>query len=82
MAAEPELGGHEGALDLIGLNHYHASQWEALTEQRLAWHLHDARRMPLSRLLAEAWQRYRRPLVLAETGHVGAGRAAWLDEVA
>ncbi|MBK1612073.1 hypothetical protein CKO44_01125 [Rubrivivax gelatinosus] len=80
--AEPELGGHEGALDLIGLNHYHASQWEALTEQRLAWHLHDARRMPLSRLLAEAWQRYRRPLVLAETGHVGAGRAAWLDEVA
>lgn len=79
---EPELGGGEEALDWLGFNHYHSSQWEAGTEQRLAWHLRDPRRVPLHQLLEEAWQRYRRPLLLAETGHVGMGRAAWLHEVA
>ncbi len=81
-AAEPELGGDPGALDLLGVNHYHSSQWEVGTERRLAWHLRDPRRMPLAALLDEAWQRYRRPLVLAETGHIGLGRANWFNEVA
>ena len=79
---EPALGGHPAALDLIGVNHYHGGQWEVLTEKRLAWHLDDPRRCPLASLLAEVWRRYRRPLVIAETGHFGAGRAEWLDEVA
>ncbi len=79
---EPGLGGHERALDWLGFNHYHSSQWEAQTEKRLAWHLRDPRRLPVSALLLEAFQRYRRPLVLAETGHVGMGRAAWLHEMA
>ncbi len=79
---EPGLGGHERALDWLGFNHYHSSQWEAQTEKRLAWHLRDPRRQPVSALLLQAFQRYRRPLVLAETGHVGMGRAAWLHEMA
>ena len=79
---EPELGGHEGALDWLGFNHYHSSQWEAQTERRLAWHLRDPRRQPLGTLLQEAWLRYRRPLLIAETGHVGMGRSAWLHDVA
>ena len=79
---EPELGGHPAALDWLGLNHYHSSQWEAGTEQRLSWHRRDARRQPLSGLLQEVWLRYRRPLLLAETSHVGMGRDAWLHEVA
>ncbi|MEN3112754.1 hypothetical protein ACFONG_18955 [Uliginosibacterium paludis] len=78
----PELGGSPEALDLIGINHYHDGQWEALTEKRLHWHERDPRRRPLSGFLADNWQRYGRPLILAETGHFGAGRAAWLDEVA
>lgn len=80
--AEPELGGHAAALDLIGVNYYHSGQWEVKTERRLWWHLRDPRRRALSALLGDAWRRYRRPLVIAETGHIGAGRAAWLHEVA
>ena len=80
--AEPGLGGRPDALDLVGVNHYHSGQWEVGTELRLWWHRGDPRRRPLSELLADAWQRYRRPLVVAETGHVGSGRAAWLHDVA
>ncbi|MDQ7990813.1 MAG: hypothetical protein REI09_14360 [Candidatus Dactylopiibacterium sp.] len=78
----PELGGTPAALDLIGVNHYHNGQWEAVTGQPLHWHLYDPRRRPLSALLRETWDRYERPLILAETGHVGAGRALWLADVA
>lgn len=79
---EPELGGSPAALDLIGINHYHASQWEVTTEKHLSWHLRDRRRLPLGSLIEEAWLRYKQPLLIAETGHVGAGRADWLNEVA
>lgn len=79
---EPHLGGHPGALDWLGLNHYHTSQWEVPSDERLEWHLRDPRRQPLSVLLGDVWQRYDRPLVVAETGHVGVGRAAWLHEAA
>ena len=79
---EPELGGSPNAVDLMGFNHYHSSQWELRSERRLAWHLQDPRRRPLGQLLFDAWQRYRKPQLLAETGHVGSGRAAWLHDVA
>jgi hypothetical protein len=79
---QPELGGTPDALDIVGVNHYHSGQWEVGTERRLAWHLHDPRRMAFSTLLQEAWQRYRRPLVVAETSHVGSGRALWLADIA
>jgi UDP-galactopyranose mutase len=78
--AEPQLGGSPDALDLIGVNYYHSGQWEVGTERRLYWHEHDPRRRRLSDLLDEVWQRYRRPLILAETSHVGSGRAAWLND--
>jgi beta-glucosidase/6-phospho-beta-glucosidase/beta-galactosidase len=79
---EPQLGGHAGALDWLGMNHYHSSQWEVPGEKRLAWHRRDPRRQPLSSLLHDVWRRYNRPMVIAETGHLGVGRAAWLHEVA
>ncbi|WP_343628271.1 beta-glucosidase [Roseateles sp.] len=79
---EPGLGGGEDALDWIGLNHYHSSQWEVPSEKRLAWHLGDPRRMPLSELLRQVWERYGKPLIVAETGHIGRGRADWLLDVA
>jgi protoporphyrinogen oxidase/glycosyltransferase involved in cell wall biosynthesis len=79
---EPGLGGCRDALDLIGVNHYHSGQWEVGTEQRLRWHECDPRRRPLSELLRTTWARYRRPLILAETSHVGSGRADWLHDVA
>lgn len=79
---EPELGGDADALDVLGLNHYHSSQWETPGEKRLSWHLRDPRRMPMADLLEGVWRRYRRPLIVAETGHIGVGRGAWLQEVA
>jgi hypothetical protein len=79
---EPGLGGTPGALDLVGVNHDHSGQWEAVTEERLAWHRGDPRRRPFAAMLADAWRRYDRPLVVAETSHVGEGRAAWLDGIA
>lgn len=78
----PELGGHPQALDLIGVNHYHSGQWEVITERRLHWHLGDPRRRPLREMLRSVWQRYARPLVIAETSHIGDGRVAWLDDIA
>ena len=79
---EPQLGGGVHALDLIGVNHYHNSQWQVPGDQRLWWHLRDPRRAPFADLLGAAWQRYQRPLIVAETSHFGDGRAAWLDEIA
>jgi len=78
----PELGGSPEAVDWLGANHYHSSQWEIVSEKRLSWSDRDPRRAQFSTLLAAAWKRYGRPLIVAETGHFGAGRAQWLDDVA
>ena len=78
----PELGGHEGALDLLGVNHYHNGQFETSTLRELSWEPRDSRRVGLASLLAQAHVRYRRPLLVAETSHVGVGRGRWLREIA
>jgi hypothetical protein len=78
----PELGGSPRYLDLIGINYYHSNQWEHGSNARLHWHLRDPRRLPFEALAREVWLRYERPLLVAETGHVGEGRAEWLDDVA
>jgi hypothetical protein len=79
---EPQLGGTPQMLDILGVNHYHSSQWEVPSERRLAWHLGDPRRAPFDRLLDAAWRRYQRPLVVAETSHIGGGRAQWVADMA
>lgn len=78
----PELGGAPRYLDLIGVNYYHDNQWEQGSNRRLYWHLGDSRRLPLHRMLQQVWQRYQRPLLLAETSHVGSGRGRWILEIA
>lgn len=76
----PQLGGREHHLDLLGVSHYLSSQFyyagprhpgKMINPQAAEW-----RR--LSDLLSELGRRYACPLVLAATGHDGAGRAAWL----
>ncbi|WP_347116301.1 glycosyltransferase [Leclercia sp. S52] len=79
---EPELGGHPRYLDLIGANYYHDNQWITGNNQRLAWHLGDRRRRRLHEMLQELYERYHRPILLAETSHVGSGRGAWINDVA
>ncbi|KQV82490.1 amine oxidase [Massilia sp. Root351] len=79
---QPELGGAPRYVDLIGGNYYHSNQWESGTNLRLWWHLGEPRRLPLHCILMEYQQRYGRPLLLAETSHVGSGRGAWAREMA
>jgi len=78
----PELGGAPRYLDLLGVNYYHSNQWETGSNLRLWWHLDDRRRMPLHIMLKQLQQRYQRPIVLAETSHVGSGRGVWIRDIA
>jgi hypothetical protein len=79
---DPELGGREDYLDLVGVNFYHANQWEHPGDKTIFWHHtpRDPRWRPLHALLKEAQAAYRRPLFIAETSHVGIGRPAWARE--
>lgn len=79
----PELGGAEKYVSLMGVNYYSLNQWEEPGGRHLRWDGRplDERWRPLRFLLEEAWQRYRRPLFIAETSHYGAGRAAWLRQM-
>ncbi|MXP56776.1 glycosyltransferase [Pantoea sp. Mhis] len=79
---EPELGGDPRYLDIIGANYYHNNQWIINSpKQKLEWHLGDSRRIPLHEMLSNLFKRYRRPILLSETSHVGSGRAAWLNHI-
>jgi beta-glucosidase/6-phospho-beta-glucosidase/beta-galactosidase len=81
--AAPELGGDPRYLDLLGVNFYHANQFE-YPDRRLRWEdePRDGRWVPLHQLLAEVHGRYGRPLVITETSHFGGGRARWIREIA
>ena len=80
---EPQLGGAEKYLDIVGVNFYAANEWEVPGGRKLNWDAgsDDPRWMPLHKLLAEVAGRYQRPLFIAETSHYGIGRAPWLAEV-
>ncbi len=80
---EPGLGGHPRYLDVLGINFYHDNQWEHPGARRLGWSFKplDERWLPLHRLLAETYRRYRRPVFVGETSHFGSGRAAWLRDI-
>ncbi len=81
---QPELGGKPGYLDIVGANFYHGNEWEIEGNGRLRWEdePRDERWMPFSEMLREIWERYRRPLYVAETSHIGVGRAKWILEIA
>ena len=74
----PQIGGAEDVLDVVGLNYYPQNQWEHFGGPLAP---DDPRRRPLSEMLAEVASRYRRPLVLAETGVEGDARPGWLADV-
>ena len=75
----PQLGGDPRYLDVLGLNFYPNNQWilDGPTVER-----GSPLYRPLREILREAWERYGRPLVLAETGAQDGARAAWLRYVA
>lgn len=75
----PQLGGDPRYLDVLGLNYYPNNQWilNGPTIERGA-----PLYRPLREILREAWERYGRPLILAETGAQDGARAPWLRYVA
>ncbi|MXP67984.1 glycosyltransferase family 1 protein (plasmid) [Pantoea sp. Aalb] len=78
---EPQLGGKRRYLDIIGANYYHNNQWFTLSKRPLDWHLGDSRRFPLHKMLSNLSKRYKQPILIAETSHVGSGRSAWLSHI-
>ena len=76
---EPELGGEERFLDVIGVNYYVHNQW-----------IHEGRvlvpsrpqHLPVRFMLREIYRKYRRPLFIAETGIEDYARPAWLRYMA
>jgi beta-glucosidase/6-phospho-beta-glucosidase/beta-galactosidase len=73
--AQPELGGREGYLDVIGVNYYIHNQfvWEG---QMIV--PSDPRYRHASQMLEEIYRRYGRPIFVAETGIEDDTRPAWL----
>jgi hypothetical protein len=75
----PALGGAPKYLDIVGVNYYPDNQF--MLDGSTIEH-GDVRYRPFSSMLNETWQRYRRPMLVAETGCEGERRAAWLRYVA
>lgn len=76
---DPDLGGADDIVDIMGLNFYPHNQWE-LGGGTIG--LGDFRFTPLHLLLLDYHERYGgRPLFIAETGAEGCARAAWLHYV-
>jgi hypothetical protein len=74
----PELGGRPDYLDIIGVNFYPHNQW--YLNGPTIWH-GDPLYRPLRDILSETYQRYQRPLFIAETGAEGERRVPWLRYV-
>jgi beta-glucosidase/6-phospho-beta-glucosidase/beta-galactosidase len=75
---EPELGGRREYLDIVGVNFYSDNQWYYGGPTIPLGH-HAYR--PLQEMLAEWFQRYGRPMLIAETGAEGSARPSWLHYV-
>jgi len=72
---KPELGGAEKYLDIIGINFYDHNQWilggSFITQD-------NPRYKAFREIVQEVYQRYQRPLFIAETGIEDEARPAWL----
>jgi hypothetical protein len=83
----PELGGGEDYLDLIGVNFYPHNQWYYnLKNFRRVRKFRPVRRTnplyrPFREMLREVYERYQRPLFIAETGAEGKPRRGWFRYV-
>lgn len=71
----PELGGAPEHLDIIGVNYYFNNQWRYQSGRRI-FRGHPEYR-PFHNILLEYWQRYSRPILIAETGIENEARAEW-----
>ena len=70
----PELGGREDLIDIIGVNYYIHNQFIWAGPGIVP---SDPRYRHVSVMLQEVYERYRRPVFVAETGIEGDTRPAW-----
>lgn len=76
---EPSLGGNEDCLDILGLNYYFHNQWRHPNRRKIPRGHKEYR--PLHEILNEFHERYRRPMLIAETGIEDNERAGWFRYV-
>jgi beta-glucosidase/6-phospho-beta-glucosidase/beta-galactosidase len=81
---EPELGGRPEFLDIIGINYYRHNQQFAMDDggeepsfETIS--LESTERLPLATVLREVHDRYRRPMIITETGSYEGHRPTWWD---
>jgi hypothetical protein len=77
--AQPELGGKENYLDIIGVNYYDRNQW--WNHGKTIWR-HEPEFRPFREILAEVYNRYQRPMFISETGTEDLDRPGWLTYIA
>lgn len=81
---QPEIGGSPGFLDIIGVNYYYYNQWILAEEPEIPGErleMSDSRYRPFREILREVYERYRRPIFIAETGTENEERPQWLRYV-
>lgn len=71
----PDLGGRPEYLDIVGVNYYWNNQWVHHGEPLERSH---PRYRPFAMMLGDVYERYGRPLFVAETSIEGQPRPAWL----
>jgi beta-glucosidase/6-phospho-beta-glucosidase/beta-galactosidase len=76
---QPELGGHESYLDIIGINYYDRNQWWNFGQT--IWR-HEPDYRPFREILNEVYERYHRPMFISETGTEDDDRPHWLHYIA
>jgi hypothetical protein len=78
----PEHGGSPEIIDILGFNNYSFGQMEYREGgPHAALEPGDDRIRPLCDLVEEAWRKYRRPCIIAETSGLKGGRPDWLNDV-
>ena len=78
----PEFGGSPEILDIVGANNYSFGQMEYREHgPHQALDPDDDRIKPLCELLQLVWDRYKRPMIIAETSGMNEGREDWLRDV-
>jgi hypothetical protein len=83
----PELGGHPKYLDILGCNYYYYNQeWiTSVGENDTATYetipLYSKHRITLGTMLKQVYLRYKRPMIVSETGGWGELRPKWWRKI-
>jgi beta-glucosidase/6-phospho-beta-glucosidase/beta-galactosidase len=79
----PEYGGSLDLIDILGFNNYSFGQMEYQGggKPNLPLKPGDDRIRPVCDLIEEAWAKYKRPCIVAETSGLHGGRPDWLRDL-